>query len=159
MSYESVILSKYIAAYFNERAVDINMTKIQKLTYIAYGVYLAVMNERLVDEHPQAWPFGPVFPRSRNGLLKIDLNAVRYDDPDLREISADKKVNSLISLVHDTFGLWTATMLSEWSHKNGSPWEKTVSTTGFKWGIIIKDEYIRSYFLKIIAPNGRRDEK
>jgi uncharacterized phage-associated protein len=32
-----------------------NMTKIQKLTYIAYGTYLTIKDERLTDEHPQAW--------------------------------------------------------------------------------------------------------
>ncbi|MDR1054371.1 MAG: hypothetical protein LBL90_00730 [Prevotellaceae bacterium] len=48
------------------------------------------------------------------------------------------------------FGKWTASALSEWSHKEGSPWEKTVSTEEFKWGDKIEDGYIKSYFTKII---------
>jgi uncharacterized phage-associated protein len=148
--YKSIILAKYIAAYFNEKRADINMTKIQKITYIAYGTYLAVTGERLIDEHPQAWPYGPVFPATRNRLLKMDLNSIRLDSPDLKEISANPTVKSLISLVYNTFGQWTAVALSEWSHKEGSPWEKTVSAPGFKWGGRIEDEYIKSYFDKII---------
>jgi uncharacterized phage-associated protein len=148
--YQSTILAKYIAAYLNEKHVDINMTKIQKLTYIAYGVYLAATGDRLIDEHPQAWPYGPVFPTTRRNLLRVDLNSICLDDPDLQEISTDKEACSLVALVYNTFGKWTAFALSEWSHKEGSPWEKTVSTQGFKWGGKIKDEYIKSYFDKIL---------
>jgi uncharacterized phage-associated protein len=157
--YQSIILAKYIAAYLNDKCADVNMTKIQKLTYIAYGLYLAVIGERLIDEHPQAWPYGPVFPTTRNVLLKVDLNSIRLDDSDLQEISGDKEVNSLIVLVYNTFGKWTAAALSEWSHKEGSPWEKTVSTAGFKWGGKIEDEHIKSYFEKIISPDEKRDNK
>jgi uncharacterized phage-associated protein len=159
--YQSTILAKYIAAYLNEKYIDINMTKIQKFTYIAYGTYLAVTDKRLIDEHPQAWPYGPVFPTTRNKLLKTDLNSICLNDVCLQEIHKDKEVNSLIELIFNTFGKWSAVELSEWSHKEGSPWEKTVSTVGFQWGDRIEDEYIKSYFGKIITPkgNGNHDEK
>lgn len=159
MIYKSTILAKYIAAYLNERRVDINMTKIQKLTYIVYGTWLAAKNERLIDEHPQAWPYGPVFPTTRNQLLKIDLNAISLSDQDLNEISKDSEVNLLMDSVYKTFGNWSASMLSEWSHKDGSPWEKTVSTERFKWGDVINDDDIKSYFKKIIIPkDGEKKE-
>lgn len=156
--YNSTILAKYITAYLNEKKADVNMTKIQKLTYIAYGLYLAVRNERLIDEHPQAWPYGPVFPTTRNKLSKIDLNSISLQDEDLEEISSDADVKSLIDLVYKTFGTWSAFELSEWSHKEGSPWEKTVSTHGFKWGKRIEDEPIEAYFKKIITRNGSEEE-
>ncbi|MDR1938642.1 MAG: DUF4065 domain-containing protein [Tannerellaceae bacterium] len=149
--YKSTILAKYIAAYFNDKREDINMTKIQKLTYIAYGVFLAVKDERLIDEHPQAWPYGPVFPTTRNKLLKLDLNSVSLNDEDLSEIKNDEGVVELINLVYKTFGGWTASRLSAWSHREGSPWESTVYTPdGVVYGGVIKDDIIRSYFRKII---------
>jgi uncharacterized phage-associated protein len=154
--YESIILAKYIAARLNEQREDVNITKIQKLTYIAYGTYLSVTGSRLIDEHPQAWPYGPVFPTTRNKLLKIDLNSIKLSDLDLQEIAGDTMVASLITLVYKSFGKWPAFALSEWSHKEGSPWEKTVSSPGFKWGNRIDDEYIKSYFGKIIInPNEK----
>jgi uncharacterized phage-associated protein len=148
--YRSTILAKYIAAYLNDKHVDINMTKIQKLTYIAYGTYLAIKGERLIDEYPQAWPYGPVFPTTRNHLLKLDLNKISLSEPDLSEISKNEEVSALIDLVNRKFGNWSAGMLSEWSHKDGSPWEATVSTPGFKWGDRINDDIIESYFKKKI---------
>jgi uncharacterized phage-associated protein len=149
--YQSIILAKYIAARFNECREDVNITKLQKLTYIAYGTCLAVTGNRLVDEHPQAWPYGPVFPATRNKLLKIDLNSIRLSDLDLQKIASDAMVASLITLVYKSFGKWPAFALSEWSHKEGSPWEKTVSSPGFKWGNRIDDKYIESYFRKIVV--------
>lgn len=150
--YKSTVLAKYITAYMNDMRVDINITKIQKLTYIAYGVYLAITGERLIDEHPQAWPYGPVFPTTRNKLLRVDLDAIGFDDPDLSEIKTDEDVKSIVGMVYDSYGSWSAYSLSEWSHKDGSPWEKTVSEQGFKWGDRIEDCHIQSYFKKKLKP-------
>lgn len=57
--YKSTDVALHLAAVANERRVSINMTKIQKLLYITYGVFLRVYRERLLNEHPQARPNGP----------------------------------------------------------------------------------------------------
>ena len=36
--YDSVEVAMYICAYWNENGSEINMTKLQKLLYIAYGI-------------------------------------------------------------------------------------------------------------------------
>jgi len=149
--YKSTLLAKYITAYFNDKGADVNITKIQKLTYITYGSFLAIFDQRIINEHPQAWPYGPVFPTTRNYLLKVDLNAISLKDEDIQEISSDREVVSLIDMVYKTFGSWSAASLSDWSHKEGSPWEKTVSSKSFRWGDTINDVYIKSYFKKIIV--------
>ncbi|MDH6305183.1 putative phage-associated protein [Parabacteroides sp. PF5-5] len=149
--YNSVDIAKFIAAYANKHKYTINMTKIQKLLYIAYGTYLSVKNERLVDEHPQAWPYGPVFPTTRNKLSKTVIQSISYDDPDVKKNSEDSTLSSLITLVFNSFGQNNAVSLSEWSHKKGSPWEKTTIIDGFKWGDIIPDKYIKDYFDTIVV--------
>jgi uncharacterized phage-associated protein len=126
------------------------MTKIQKLLYIAYGIYLAVKGERLTNEHPQAWPYGPVFPTTRNKLLKEDLNEISLDDEILNKVSNDPEIKSLMNLVFRVFGGKTATDLSEWSHKPESPWDLTVKSPDFKWGNRIPDDLIKSYFNTIL---------
>lgn len=150
--YDSVTVAKFIIAKANERGYLVNMTKVQKLLYIAYGIFLAVKGERLTDEHPQAWPFGPVFPRTRNKLLKADFYGIVLGNPDLLHISSDMEADSLVNSVFRSFGEWSASQLSEWSHSEGSPWERTVSSEGFKWGDRIPDEYIGSYFKSRISP-------
>jgi len=150
-NYDSVVVAKYIIAIANRQRIPINMTKVQKLLYIAYGIYLAVRGKRLTNEHPQAWPYGPVFPTTRNKLLKVDLYSINENDESLRQIKQDNDINSLLSLVFRTFGTWTAGQLTAWSHGDGTPWQRTVSSEGFDWGAQIPDEYIKSYFQHLIS--------
>ena len=85
--YNSVTMASYIIAYANEHRYMMNMTKLQKLLYITYGVYMAVKGERLINEHPQAWPYGPVFPTTRNKLLKKDFSVFKLTDAHLKEVA------------------------------------------------------------------------
>lgn len=150
-AYKSEDVAMYIAAYANEHNYGINMTKIQKLLYIAYGIYLAVKDKRLTNEHPQAWPYGPVFPTTRNKLSKEDLCDISFNMLQSSDISDDSDFKSLINLVFRVYGGWTATYLSDWSHKSGSPWDATTKTGGFKWGDRIPDQLIKDYFNSILV--------
>lgn len=152
--YDSVTVACYIAAMANGRKIGMNMTKLQKLLYIAYGTYLAVEERRLTNEHPQAWPYGPVFPAARNRLLKKDLSLVTLDSPEVRKIKDDGEMKSLVSLVLDGFGGKNATTLAVWSHQSGSPWDRAASREGFSWGGRIPDEFIYEYFKSILVRNG-----
>lgn len=143
----SVTLARYIAAYANTHGFVINMTKLQKLLYITYGVYLAVTGNRLTNEHPQAWPYGPVFPTTRNKLLKKNLEEIQI----FEDASITDEVKSCVKLVFNSFGKYNASFLSAWSHKPNSPWDKTVNQDSFKWGNTISDEYIQPYFKNILV--------
>lgn len=155
MTYTSVNIARYLIACCNAKGIGINITKLQKLLYIAYGVYLAVNDVRLFSEHPQAWPYGPVFPTTRNRLLKEDFYGIDMNSDEFSEIKKDEDINALVSSVLASFGDWTAYQLTRWSHQNGSPWEKTTELDGFSWGDQIPDEFISPYFKMMIrADNG-----
>lgn len=143
----SVTLAKYIAAYANKHGFVINMTKLQKLLYITYGVYLAVTGRRLTNEHPQAWPYGPVFPTTRNKLLKKDLEEIQM----FEDASITDEVRSCVKLVFNSYGAYNATYLSSWSHRINSPWDMTTRKVDFSWGDRIPDEYILEYFKTLIS--------
>lgn len=150
--YNSVAVAKYIAATANERHISINITKIQKLLYIAYGTSLVIRGDRLTNEHPQAWPYGPVFPTTRTKLLKEDLYAISKDN--VTELKTDTYLKDLIDLVFRGFGMWSAGQLTAWSHGENTPWKLTTCKEGFQWGDQIPDEYITEYFRKILIPNA-----
>ncbi|MCI6672387.1 MAG: DUF4065 domain-containing protein [Prevotellaceae bacterium] len=154
--YTSTDIARYIIALANERRVMVNMTKVQKLLYITYGVFLRIYHERLLNEYPQAWPYGPVFPTTRNKLLKDDFQQITRNDitaTDRTAIEQDAELNRVVDFVFSHFGTWNAGQLSEWSHSDGSPWQRTTDTDDFKWGDVIPDEYILEYFTKIITIN------
>lgn len=156
--YNSIVVAKYIIAIANNKHLSINMTKVQKLLYIAYGIFLAVKGYRLTNEHPEAWPYGPVFPSTRYKLLKTDLYSISTSDSDICSIKEDSEIESLIDLVFRSFGSWSAAQLTEWSHSEGTPWQKTVSSDDFSWGHQIPDEYIKSYFSSIIKLSNESEK-
>ena len=149
-AYSSIQVAKYIVATANDERISINITKVQKLLYIAYGIFLAVKGYRLTNEHPQAWPYGPVFPTTRTKLLKLDLYSIDLNDDDISLLKDDSDLQSLIKLVFNSFGEWSASQLTSWSHADGTPWQRVVSTSDFRWGNTIPDEYIESYFKTIL---------
>lgn len=155
--YNSVDVAMYIVAYANDRRFGINMTKLQKLLYISYGIFLAVKSYRLTNEHPQAWPYGPVFPTTRNKLLHVDFDSIRISDKRFDGLKKDGEFMSLIALVFQSFGTWTAASLTEWSHRDGTPWSQTVDMKSFKWGDVISDGFIYPFFkAKLSYKDGSR---
>lgn len=152
--YRSTDIATYIIALANKNRIAINMTKVQKLLYIVYGAFLRIYNERLLNEHPQAWPYGPVFPTTRNKLLKQEFPLISFNDiieKERKKIIADERLNKVVNFVFLHFGDWNAGQLSEWSHSDGSPWQQTTDGIGFKWGDVISDNLIKDYFKSIIS--------
>ena len=157
--YRSEDVARLIAATLNDRKRMINITKIQKLLYIAYGTWLRVYQNRLLNEHPQAWPYGPVFPTSRNKLTKAGVDLVditRNDVPS--ELLNDTELARTIDFVMRYFGDWSAAELTAWSHSSGTPWELTTQRDGFVWGEQIPDSIIYDFFVKLVRLKDEKQE-
>lgn len=145
-THDSVTFGKYLVSLANSRQRPLNMTKLQKLVFIIYGHLLAENDHHIVNEHPQAWPFGPVFPRIHK---KVDYTKVTpIDDASFNEIQGDEGLPQLLEAIIDKYTAYTATQLSSWSHMDGSPWDRTTKLSDFKWSREIPDEFIVEYFSK-----------
>lgn len=155
-TYDSVLAADYLRALAFEHSKNFNVTKVQKLLYICYGYYLARHNQRLVNEHPQAWPYGPVFPRVRN---HVDFSHVTSkSDPKFSAISHDQTVTELFLEAVRDLGDASAKALSDWSHQNDSPWDLTVKANGGKWGATIVDDLIKPYFSSLEASENEANK-
>lgn len=140
MKYDSIQVAAYIARLCEEFGFHYNNTKIQKLLYCCYGSVLAKYGERLCEEYPKAWQYGPVFPRVFKFIYKKkDLLGHEAIEP-----RAD--VDELLRDVIKTFGKYQAVPLSEWTHKNGSPWHTVVYELNEGLHGIIPDDLIKAYF-------------
>ena len=143
--YDSRDVAAYIAQQCVKRNFSYNNTKIQKLLYCSYGVMIAWIGRIICDETPRCWPHGPVFPKvfryiNRGGQIAGYSTVIENgDDEDVKNV-----VNSTLGI----FGKYTATVLSEWSHSDGSPWERTRQESDGKWNTVIPPEYIAEYFKK-----------
>ena len=142
----STSFAKYLKTQAKKRGIDMNMTKLMKLMYICYGTSLAAYGKRLFNEQPQAWPYGPVFALTRQQMM----TANNWNEECENLNMPDNKVENLVYAVLNTFGNWSATQLSSWTHKTGSPWDKTIKQYAFAYGTPISDNDIKSYFQKIL---------
>lgn len=145
--YDSVKMGEYLAAYAVSKGYFMNQTKLQKLLYILYGAYLTQYEEVLVNEQPEAWPYGPVFPRVQKKFAKVaNLAYADITNPEYESIRNNHRLHSLIEDVLQTFGEWTAQALSEWSHRQGSPWAIALANNGMRYSAVISSESIKEYF-------------
>jgi uncharacterized phage-associated protein len=143
-SHDSIILGRYLVSLAVSKQKPLNMTKLQKLMFILYGYYLAQKGHHIIDEHPQAWPFGPVFPRVHKG---VDYTTVTpLTDACFNDIREDADLLKNLDSVIEAYVKYSATQLSNWSHMEGSPWDRTTQLPGFKWSREIPDDYIKDYF-------------
>ena len=139
MKYDSVLIANALLWKAQQSGVPMNLTKINKILYIIYGFTLVMFKKRLTDEHPKAWPYGPVFPRV-NKKVNPDIPASGEDYGKLPEM-----VRTIIDGAIRSFGSWTAAELSAWSHQPGGPWDLTYKMSS-KWNAVIDDSLIYDYF-------------
>lgn len=146
MRYDSIDLAAHIARLCNDFGYNYNNTKIQKLLYCCYGCVLAKFNERIIDEYPRAWQYGPVFPRVFNFIHKKKDLLCRDEISDMNQ-----ELEKFISEIVKMFGKYKAVSLSGWTHKDGSPWDIVVNKMNDGLYGIIPDDIIRDYFKKNIV--------
>lgn len=145
---DSILFAKYLNTKARNQRIEMSITKLMKLMYICYGTYLAVYDERLLNEQPQAWPYGPVFATARQEMTKQENWIETCDDLKVEDPMTTNKINGIINVVLNTFGKWSAAQLSAWTHQSGSPWEMTLRN--YLYGTPISDQNIKSYFDKLI---------
>lgn len=150
MEFKSSEVMAYILYIGKKENIDINKTKAQKLLYCCYGMIMAEFDARLTDEHPRAWPFGPVFPRTFNDISKHRLTVGLAQD---FEKKCPPEWLELIRLTLRTFGRYTASILSGWSHRKNSPWYKADALAA------LDDREIRLYFKELVPVVRERGAK
>lgn len=139
---------------------------LQKLVYIAHGWNLAIRNEPLTNDDPEAWDYGPVYPDLYRSLSRYGSNnvndAIKYVDympyPDVnQEVIADlnQEERDIINAVWHSYGRFHAFQLSALTHVESSPW-----TIAYAQGrnTIIGPNEIRDFFLRVARERGREAE-
>ena len=118
---DSVDFAIYLNKKIKTKGLTANVTKIQKLLYICYGLYLAVYGEQLLNERPKALDYGPVFP---NVLKKQKENGDSLDGLKVRNNL--KKYDAIIDETLKHFGTWDADKLYRWTHMENTAWDKKI---------------------------------
>ena len=141
---DSVLVAKALQWMACTHDVSLNGSQIQTILYNAYGVWLATKGERLLEEHPQVWQYGPVFPRAYKHLKKnagngqVEHDMLKAECPDRFEF---------IRRCFQRFAWTSAGVLCAPHTAEGSPWKQTKDQSPDKLGVRIEVELIRQWFL------------
>tara|TARA_B100000609_G_C17093596_1_gene370647 strand:- start:338 stop:820 length:483 start_codon:yes stop_codon:yes gene_type:complete len=125
--------------------------QLQKLVYIAHGLYLAQHNNPLIYDEVQAWDFGPVFPplyheAKKFGRGRVDPLLDDFDDePEYLDCPQQR---NLIATVLEIFGNWTPAQLVHFTHRPNGAWDRHYSSE--TKGIQIPDKEIKNEFSNYI---------
>jgi uncharacterized phage-associated protein len=147
--YDSLTFAKALVHMAQMEGRGLNMSQIQAILYIAYGVWMVTHEDRLFDEHPQAWQYGPVFPRVYSKLKKgMTDSQVQYLK--LKEDSPER-----LSFLERCFRRYAWTRASDLSAphvSSGTPWALTRRSNPDSPAVRIEDDLIREWFQPRVSP-------
>ena len=141
---DSVEMINSISHIARREGQQITSSRAQIILYCIYGSHLAHTGSRLEIEHPQAWKYGPVFPRAyKRGSLNDD-NACAESF----EVLNEKSPEVACLLRSKTSAMLTTPMVDlNACHKGkSSPYGKTISKNPDHWGVQIEDGLIMDFF-------------
>ncbi|EKS1846597.1 DUF4065 domain-containing protein [Cronobacter muytjensii] len=123
----------------------------QKLTYIAHGISLGHRGMGLLQEPISAWRYGPVTPSLYHSLKHFGSNPITSKVADYGFFVPDPNLeayaNQVVKVVYDTYGRYSGEVLSEFTHRQGTPWYQTYNA-GLS---IIPDQVINNYYKRLMA--------
>lgn len=138
--------------------------KLQKLVYYANGWWLAFHPEPLVDELPEVWKYGPVFPSLYQVLKVYGRSPIKYaqsrspfHEPD-RVDEGDEETMNLIHWTWRRYGHLSSFALSDMTRKVGTAWHRLAAEHNFMVpeGLDIPMVYIAEEFRGIFERETKR---
>ena len=149
----SIITAINVSNYFINQAVkngkSLSLMQVLKLTYIAQGVHLSLLDKPFFKEEVVAWKYGPVVKVLYDYLKELKDNNHIIQDKQEDNAKFEKIQLKILRMVFGKYSQLSAWDLSDLTHENGTPWEKTYSK---KPGGVIEQHIIKEYFKKIITP-------
>ena len=152
-----------IANYFIDLSRDgLTLMQLLKLSYIAHGFKLAIIEQPLSDEYAEAWRFGPVFPSiyhefkyEKPGKIKDKAKWADMKKNVLQYVSSnfDEHEKTIMELTHEKYGNLDGWKLSAITHAEGTPWYNAWKEGQYIRGYSIKNENIKKYYKNLINSN------
>jgi uncharacterized phage-associated protein len=146
-----------VANYFIEKGIEadkpITHIKVQKLIYVAHGLFLASEFEPLIEENKiYAWKYGPVIPDLWKLLKEHKAEPIRRKIELKDNTSFSRDAESVMNHTWELCKDLTGVQLSAWTHLPDSPWDKVYHSTDTS-SMVIKDDDIGRYYFKLMRDN------
>jgi uncharacterized phage-associated protein len=122
---DSVAFALYLYKKAIDRSLYVNISKLQSLVYVCYGMHYAKHRCSLLAERPVAGQKGVIFNHltrevydGRDGLSQLATSYQLHG-----KLAGFKSYDSLICLALDKFGTKSSSWLSSWIMNNGQAWQ------------------------------------
>lgn len=125
MSYRPTTIANYFISKYGKDG-ELTPMKLLKMTYIAYGFYLAITEgEKLVDEKPVAWDLGPVFPSLYSDIKKsYEKWNITKKIPTIISENIKEQDRIFLDKIWSLYGKFNGEYLSALTHEDGTPWSE-----------------------------------
>ena len=108
---------------------SLTIMQLLKLVYISHGWSLALLGKPLVDEAPEAWQHGPVYPSIYREFRRFGSGPISswaaFPFGGVWRAELSQSQREVISSVVRNYGDLHAFALSRMTHKQDTPWSKT----------------------------------
>lgn len=144
----SMALAAHIVRKSGEFGISINVTKLMKLMYCAYGSVLGKYCCRLTDEYPVCFPHGAVFAEVLKSVQFFGLEA--FAAAKVSEIDElPECIRELLDVSIGIFGRHESAALVGWLTGRGTPWFRASDGGACLYGRI-EDDLTAEYFRRAV---------
>lgn len=133
-----------VGKYFYNKNNNLTEIQIQKLTYYAYVWSMALRDEKIFDEKPQAWVHGPVFRTLYDSMRKNDF--IQSTDEDITQ-----KNKEFFDMIYNLYGKYSGNQLENMTHME-EPWKSAREGLGpyERSKNELDDDLIKSYYKSLV---------
>lgn len=118
-----------------------------KLSYIADGFVLGLLDQSLIEDDVEAWKYGPVIRKIYSSLPAGTTKVSTIGNGVAAPLQGD--VQAVVDDVFQKYGSLSGVWLSSLTHREGTPWDLTWKRFGKN--SIIPRELIQTHYRKIIG--------
>lgn len=165
MPYSAKAIANAYLDIAKKNGAGLTPMKLQKLVYFAQGWYLALMEEKLINEQVEAWKYGPVWESLYHEFKHFGNSTITHPATEtvmqsgekflmkLKKVDPPKDPEAIgfLEAVWDAYGAFTSIQLSNLTHKEGTPWEETWKP-GLPKNTDIPEDSIKQFFQAKIEP-------
>lgn len=119
--------SRQIANWFIRRSdkdsQPVSLMKVLKLVYMAHGWCMAALDRPLIMDRIEAWDYGPVIPAVYYAFRSQGTH--NLSEFPMEERKVEPEIDKLLEKVWNTYKSRSAIELSNLTHIENGPWDKT----------------------------------
>jgi uncharacterized phage-associated protein len=149
MAYNPTTVANYFIKKYSESG-DLTPLKLIKLSYIAYGWYLALTEgKKLINDKIEAWELGPVFPSLYQNLKEYKKSAIKEPVKIQTNDTISDEDSKFLDRIWEIYGKRDGIYLSAITHTPDTPWSETYPK-GFN--LEIPDALIQAHYKSKMKP-------